>query len=226
MPMPKPARMAVRWAMLLSTRSAKLDLSRPGWRSAKARMARRLGVVADDVVLPEFVHALGRAAPGEIVLVGVQAHREDADALGQQRLLLGADHADGDVGLALQEIIDGIGERQLDGEPRVALAEPRQDGRQVDDADHLAGADADGAVHLAAAALGGAQEGSRGGGHSVRRRASAPAPRRWATGRARCAGTAGRPALPQARRYGGRCLAASGRAPAPRRTAIPRRARR
>ena len=102
---------------------------------------RRLTVISDQIVVPQIVQARGNAAPREIVTMRVETHQDEADALGDQGLLFGADHSDRDIGLALEEIVERVGERQLDREGGMPLPQPGQDRRQVLYSNDLAGAD-------------------------------------------------------------------------------------
>ncbi len=104
-----------------------------------------------------------------VALVGVHADVDPAQALGQQGLLSGANHAHGDVGFALEQIFVLVGQHQLDGDLRVACPVLGQQGGQHLAADDLAGGD----PHGAALIFLGARDHARGllhrGGHGFDR---------------------------------------------------------
>ena len=96
--------------------------------------------------------------------MGMEPQHDRWQPLGNQGLLSRLDHPHGDVGLALQQVVHGVGQDQLDHEARVAPTQGRQDRRQVLDADDLAGANPDAAAHLAGVAACGPHQRRCGGG--------------------------------------------------------------
>lgn len=92
----------------------------------------------------------------------MQPEVDRAHAARNQRVLLGLDHADGDIRLALQQVVHAVAEHQLHRQFRVLGLQLRQDGRQHLDADHFAGADAHRAAHAVAMAMGCAHQGGGG----------------------------------------------------------------
>ena len=97
--------------------------------------------------------------------MGKQPEHDGAEPPGQERLLRGADHAHGDVGLARRQVLGPVAEDELDGNARVGAPEPGQDRGQDFRADDLAR----GHPHRPAlpAARRGAPQGGGGSGHRL-----------------------------------------------------------
>ncbi len=68
----------------------------------------------------------------------IEAERPVADMAGDHAALLRPDHPHGDVGLALEQVVDAVTGHQLDLDLRMSLREPDQDRRQNMHADDLA----------------------------------------------------------------------------------------
>ena len=103
----------------------------------------------------------------EIAAVGEEAEPHRADPPGGQRALGGPRHAHGDVGVAAQQVLLPVGQRQLDGDLRIGFVEAGQDRRQHLDADDVAGGEPDHAAHRVGLAGGGAHQGLGRGGHGL-----------------------------------------------------------
>ena len=165
-PMPNPARMAASWARSLSVRSANAGRSSAGKRATMARTAGSAPVEPDQVMPGEILRRGRRPVSFQVAPMGMQPQGNGRQALGHQRFLDRLHHPHGDVGVALQQVVHGVGQDQFDDEAGVALAEARQDRWQVLDADHLAGADPHAAADARAGACG-PQQRSRGGGQRL-----------------------------------------------------------
>lgn len=124
---------------------------------------RGFSIEADQVMAPQGIHTFGNASSIEISAVGVQADRDGANPLGQERLLLGSDHTDRDVGLPLKEIVERIGKRKFDDELRVTPAQFREDRGEVFYADDFARTDPNRAFDLSDPSFGQTEEGRRRG---------------------------------------------------------------
>src|SRR6185437_12131669 len=69
-----------------------------------------VAIEADQRMSGEIGEGPRRAMPLEIVLAGKEAERDLSDMAGDERILVRGDHADGDVGLAGQQVFDPVGE--------------------------------------------------------------------------------------------------------------------
>jgi len=138
-------------------------------RQAKTRHAFNDGLVtvaAYQLVVEQVPWLFGRAAPAQVVAVRIGADADFGDAPGHQAGLVGRHHAQRNVGLAPQQVADGVARHQFhlhlgQGQPHL-----RQNGRQQVAGDRLAGADAHrarnagfGARHIARQLVGGAVHG-------------------------------------------------------------------
>jgi hypothetical protein len=70
------------------------------------------------------------------------AERQIRDPAGDQLVLAGLDHADCDVGIAPQQIVDLVGRHEFDLDVRLLAAKAGKDRGQHIGRDHLAGGDA------------------------------------------------------------------------------------
>jgi len=90
----------------------------------------------------------------------------------EQRLLRWPRHPHRDVGVAPQQILGAVGQGEFEGDPRIRRLDAGQDGGQDFGADHFAGGDPHGARGVRrGGALGGTQQGGRGGLHRLGHRA-------------------------------------------------------
>jgi hypothetical protein len=141
-PMPKPARIAAICARSLSARKAKGTGIESGDAPFHGTDRRSLPVEADDAVRAQIGQAFRRSVALQIVAAGVEANRDLANTLDDELLMRRLDHADGDVGVAAQQVVDGVGEHEFEGQRGMDAAQFRQYWGKHFDTDHLAGADA------------------------------------------------------------------------------------
>jgi hypothetical protein len=74
----------------------------------------------------EIAERGGGPRAAEIVLVGIQAETDGAELPRDQGLMHRLHHPHGDVGVAAQKIVDGIGQNQLELQVRVLSPKPGQ----------------------------------------------------------------------------------------------------
>src|SRR5579859_5114791 len=114
----------------------------PTWRASSASwVGRTMRMARSDSRRSRSSMLLDRAA------MGIEADGDFADMAGQQRVLGGTHHADGEVGFAPQQIIHAVGQRQFQRDLGIGRLETPQHRRQHGAADHLRRADPDRAAH-------------------------------------------------------------------------------
>ena len=152
----------------------------------------------------QVLHAARRAAPAQIVAVGVGAQGHLADPLGHQAGLVRLHHPQRDVGLAPQQVAHLVAGDQLHLHLRQRQPHLRQHGRQHEARHRLAGGDPNGAGAARLGAGDAARQFVGAALHGPRRIGQTQWPYRWARGRGRCARTAPLRAGFPARRCGAR----------------------
>ncbi len=111
-----------------------------------------LTIEADQAVILQIVEAARRAVALQVAPVGVARERYVADVPDDQSILRGLCHANGDVGLAVQQVLDRIRSGKLYLELGIRLLQRGEDRRQNLDGNDFAGADANSACDRVALA--------------------------------------------------------------------------
>src|SRR5262249_27987165 len=99
------------------------DAVEPLRAPAYAADLRRLPIEADQGVVLKRVECARSSRAVEIAPVRIEADSDGADALDRQGLLGGLHHAHGNVRGPSQQVLDGVGERELDFKLGMAFAQ-------------------------------------------------------------------------------------------------------
>src|ERR1700692_950555 len=86
----------------------------------------------------------------------MQPHHDLAYSPGDQELLSRTHHANGDICLSADQILNAVGKSEFNSEIGVSITQARNDGRQDFNANHVARGDPDAAAYATALACRGA----------------------------------------------------------------------
>ena len=123
--MPTPARKAASWVEIVVAAKGQRFAIQPGRKRSERAQRALVAVVADKVMRREVLQRYGRPHALKIVRVGVEPDARDADQPRHQRPLGRPHHAHRDVGVAAQQVLVAVGDRELQRDARMHLPKAR-----------------------------------------------------------------------------------------------------